>query len=247
MQNEGRLQSVERATEIPLLVLATAMIPLLLIPYVVNLSDGTQLAFLVADWFIWAAFAADFGVKLAVAPRRLEYVRRHPLEAAMVFLPFLRPLRLARFLRLARVATALGVNVQIIRNLASQKGPRLIAAAVLLCLVFGAAAVFLAERRADESNITSFGDSLWWAATTMTTVGYGDRYPTTPEGRGVAVVLMFFGIATLSALTAVVAATLVQEQQQIVDPRLDQLLDEVRSLRSEVAELHRSVSNEPKS
>jgi voltage-gated potassium channel len=238
MQSDARLRAIERATDVPLLILALAMIPLLVVPMVADLPESTERTFLAADWFIWAVFAADFGVKLSVAPRRLEYVRSHSLEAAMVVLPFLRPLRLARFLRLTRIAVALGVNVDILRDLASQRGTKLIVAAVFLCVVLGAVGAFLAERNAEGSNIASFEDALWWAVTTMTTVGYGDRFPTTPEGRAVGVVLMFFGIASLGALTAVIAATLVRDHATADErPKLDHLLEEIRALRAEVAEL----------
>ena len=182
MQSEERLRAVERATDVPLLILALAMVPLLIAPLALELSDEAEAAVLAADWLIWAAFAADFGVKLAVAPRRLNYIATHPFEAAMVVLPFLRPLRAARLLRFVRVATVLGLNVEILREISSNKGARLIVGAVLACLVFGAVGAFLAERGEEEANITSFGDALWWSVTTMTTVGYGDRFPTTPEG-----------------------------------------------------------------
>ncbi len=70
----------------------------------------------------------------------------------------------------------------------------------------GSLAVLDAERSAPEANITSFGDALWWSATTVTTVGYGDRFPVTTEGRLVAVVLMLLGIAVVSSVTAAVAS-----------------------------------------
>ncbi|MBE0610124.1 MAG: potassium channel family protein [Dehalococcoidia bacterium] len=243
MQSEDRLRDIERATEVPLLVLALAMVPLLLGPVMFKLRSDAGDLFLAMDWLIWAAFATDFGVKLAVAPRRLEYVRTHPLEVGMVVLPFLRPLRLARLIRFARVGTALGLNVTILQRLAAERGTRLVVGAVLSCLIVGAGGVLLAERGESEANITSFGDALWWAATTMTTVGYGDRFPTTAEGRGIAIVLMLFGIAALSALTAVVAAMLVREHAaEEEEPKMSELLDELRQLRREVAEMRREAN-----
>jgi voltage-gated potassium channel len=243
MQSEDRLKQIERATEVPLLVLALVMVPLLLGPVVFNLRADVEDVFLAMDWLIWAGFAADFGVKLAVAPRRLGYVRTHPLEAGMVLFPFLRPLRLARLIRFARIATALGLNVAILQRMAAERGTRLVVGAVLCCLVVGAGGVLLAERGEPDANITNFGDALWWAATTMTTVGYGDRFPTTAEGRGIAVVLMLFGIAALSALTAVVAAMLVREHNaEDEEPRLSELLEELRELRREVAEMKRDAN-----
>ena len=67
---------------------------------------------------------------------------------------------------------------------------------------------------ADENkNIRHFGDALWRAITTVTTVGYGDITPITPEGRLVAVVLMLTGIGVIGVFTATVASLLFEEQQ----------------------------------
>ena len=66
--------------------------------------------------------------------------------------------------------------------------------------------VTVVERDATEPNITTFGDALWWAATTVTTVGYGDRYPVSTEGRVVAVVLMGVGIGVMGAVIASVTS-----------------------------------------
>ena len=235
MDREELLRRIERFTDLPLLILALALVPLLIVPMAVTVSDPWDDAVLAADWAIWAAFAADFGVKLAVAPRRGEFLRRHWLEALMVVLPFLRPLRALRVLRLARVAVALGFNVQVIRDILEQRGTKVIVAAVVGTLVTGATLAYLAERGEPGATITSFGDAIWWAAVTMTTVGYGDVYPTTPMGRGVAVALMLFGIAALSALTATVAAFLVRESRE--ETTLADLLAELRALREEVARL----------
>lgn len=238
MQSEERLRAIERYTDLPLLILALVMVPLLIVPAVTELPRSWHSAFLVADWFIWAAFAADFAVKIVVAPRRLIYVRTHWLEAAMVVLPFLRPLRLLRFLRLVRLATVLGVNIHLLHAIVAQRGTKVIVAAVLGTLLSGSTAVFLAERNSDGANITSFGDALWWGATTMTTVGYGDTFPTTPMGRGIGVALMILGIAALSALTATIAAAfLVQERNDSEKSDFVAIMTELRTLRAELAEL----------
>jgi voltage-gated potassium channel len=68
-----------------------------------------------------------------------------------------------------------------------------------------------AEQDASGANITTFGDALWWSATTVTTVGYGDLFPVTTTGRFVAVALMLVGIACIGAITAGVAAWLVAQ------------------------------------
>lgn len=104
-------------------------------------------------------------------------------------------------------------------------------------IVSFAAVAWSFEQEAAEANITSLGDALWWAIVTATTVGYGDRYPVTPEGRGVAVVLMLLGISLLSVVTANIAAFFLErgrdEEQSARDAQLADLqarLDRIEGL-----------------
>jgi voltage-gated potassium channel len=129
------------------------------------------------------------------------------------------------------------MNVGLIHRLVTNRGSQLVTGAVVCVLVAGATLVLLVERDAEGANITSFGDALWWSATTMTTVGYGDRYPTTPAGRGVAVALMVLGIAALSVVTATIAAFLVEERE---GPSLEDVMKKLDELQSEVAALRDS-------
>ena len=107
-----------------------------------------------------------------------------------------------------------------------------VAAFTTLVALIAALTVLDVERDADDANITSFGDALWWAATTVTTVGYGDRYPVTGVGRSVAVALMVVGIALLGVVTASVAAWFVHRVQAQQESEVDETLREVRELRA---------------
>lgn len=73
--------------------------------------------------------------------------------------------------------------------------------------------ITISERTVEGSNIKNFSDGLWWAVTTVTTVGYGDRFPTTSEGRLLAVMLMIVGISLVGVITASVAAWFVKMSQ----------------------------------
>jgi voltage-gated potassium channel len=74
--------------------------------------------------------------------------------------------------------------------------------------------ITISERDVEGSNIKTFDDGLWWAVTTVTTVGYGDRFPTTSEGRILAVMLMLVGISLVGVITASVASWFVRLSQE---------------------------------
>ena len=235
LQSQERLERIERLTEIPLLAMALAMVPLLILPLTTNLAGAVEHWFLVADYFIWGAFALAFGSKLAVAPARWHYVKTHPLEVAMVLVPFLRPLRLFRLVSLLRLGVVLGVDVRLIKALFMRRGLGFAIALVLIAVVSGGTLVFLAEHARTDSDITSLWDSYWWAFVTMTTVGYGDYAPVSAVGRGIAVFLMIFGIAALASATSYVTTIMVREPQNTQDgpePSRENLLAELQAARA---------------
>jgi voltage-gated potassium channel len=89
--------------------------------------------------------------------------------------------------------------------------------AALILVYCAALAVLDAERHHQNANIRSFGDALWWAAETVSTVGYGEHYPVTTEGRFVAVGLMIGGVALIGAVSASFATWLIDRVRQVED------------------------------
>ena len=222
---EAMLQRVERLTELPLLLLSFAMIPLLLGPIMWELSDYDESLFFTLDVFIWAIFAADLIVKLAIAPNRIAYARRHWLEVLIVLIPFIRPLRILRLVVFG--ARAFG------------GARRLVNVDFLLVYAIGMviiAATFVTSVERGHDSITSFPDALWWSFVTVTTVGYGDLSPVTPIGRAIAIVLMLVGIGLFGGLTANLASAIVKSEDNVED-KVDSLLEEIRELRTQVGEL----------
>jgi voltage-gated potassium channel len=108
-----------------------------------------------------------------------------------------------------------------------------------LLLVACAGLVTLFERESDGS-IRNFGDGLWWAVTTITTVGYGDKFPVTTEGRGIAIFLMLVGITLFGLITANIAAFLVKPASGEKAATLDAVLEQLRSLEAKLDQLHAS-------
>lgn len=200
-------ERVQSQLELPMLVLSLLFIPVIVIPLVASPSDAQRSALEAASWFIWAAFVAEYLLLLYLAPSRLRMVRTHLFDLAIIVLPFLRPLRA---LRVLRAAAAFGRASTATRRIATRPGFRGFLVFSLAVIVTAAGAVASFERDADGSTIEGFGDALWWAVVTATTVGYGDHFPVTDQGRAVAVVLMLLGIGLFSVLTANIAAFFVE-------------------------------------
>ena len=220
------LLKLEKFTELPLLILSFAMIPLLVGPLLWDMDLETENQFLMMNYFVYALFAVDMIAKVAVAPQRFQYMRAHWLELIIVALPWFRPLRIVLILvfmmRAARGARRL-VNVDFL------------AAYAIGIIVIAATAVTTFERGHD-SKLENFSESIWWAVVTVTTVGYGDVVPVTAAGRGVAFILMLGGIALFGALTANVASFLVKSEDPNV-AQIKELTSEIRALRAEVSQL----------
>jgi voltage-gated potassium channel len=195
----------------------------------------------VANWIIWIGFAVELAFVLIVAPRKLAAVRAHWLDVLIVVLTvplastLLAAFRLARLLRLLRLIrlSALGARaLQAERALTSRHNFRFIALITGLLVVISGAAVAALE----AGEYDTMWDGIWWAAATVTTVGYGDLYPTTTFGRIIAMGLMFVGIGFLSFLTAAIAARFVEEDAQddlkatlrTLDARLERIEAELK-------------------
>ncbi|HTW17621.1 MAG TPA: ion channel [Nocardioides sp.] len=205
----SRVEQWERTNEVPLLLLATAF----LIAYAWPVLDPridpdleTLLAY--ASWTVWGAFAIDFLVRIYLADRRPSYALRHWYDLVLIAAPMLRPLRLLRLLAFARI-----LNRSAAGGLVGRVGVY-VSGVALMSVVLGALAILDAERDAPGANINTAGDALWWACTTVTTVGYGDRFPVTTPGRCIAVALMVVGIAVVGSVTALIATWLVQNVQR---------------------------------
>ncbi len=224
--------------DLPLTVLALIWLPVLVLPYVVHLPTDVQDTFAVIDYTVWAAFVTEYLVKLYLSPSRRFFVRHHLIDLAVIALPMLRPLRAARLLRLlnlTRVAVVLANALRRTRSLLTHRGLHFVLLAVLAIIFACSALVLSFEAHARGSNIHNFGDALWWAIVTVTTVGYGDRYPVSAGGRGVAVILMFVGIGLIGVLTATVASYFVQQSADDDRAELVERLDRMEALLQELA------------
>ena len=239
-----RQQTFDRfsaAVELPMLVLTIVMIPVLILPYVIHHpSAKTQSLLDAADYFIWAVFLFEYLVRLTLAPRRWHFVTHNWADLVIVAVPMLRPLRLIRSirvlraLRLSRLSALVGEGTQKAkRSLHARATGYVIVITTALILVTSVVVLDL-ERDVKGANIKSFGDALWWAVSTVFTVGYGDRYPVSAGGRAVATVLMMCGIGLIGVIAAAVAAYFVGEgsaaRQTVEDAEVLRRLEAIERL-----------------
>lgn len=168
-----------------------------------------------ANLALTGVFALEFATRFAASYDRGRYLRGHWIDV-LALIPVARGLRvarLARLLRLVRVFAGVFRAVDRVTELANHRGlAELVVAwlAVMLICCFG---FYLVEH---ETNplITSPFDALWWGISTLTTVGYGDIYPYTAEGRIAASALLLLGVGLFSAVTAIVTSFLLADNRQ---------------------------------
>jgi len=204
---DPRLTLMARRFEKPVLLASVLVIPTLIVEATAN-GDELSAAAAMLNWLIWLVFVAELAAMLSVAPSRRQWVRSNPLLVVIVLVtaPFLPPsLQAARVFRLARLVRLVLV-LRLARRFLSPAGLQFAAAITGLGVLGGAAAFQAAERTAIPPP--DLWDSIWWAMTTVTTVGYGDVMATTTLGRIVGIALMIMGIGFVALLTGAIAQRL---------------------------------------
>ncbi|MBS9532563.1 potassium channel family protein [Mycobacterium sp. M1] len=179
----------------------------------------------------WLAFAIDYGARLWLAPNRRRWFVRHLLDLAVVALPLLQPLRVVRLIILV------GALQKTIGNAIHGRVTIYTLASAALVIYVASLAELQVERHDPHATINTFGKALFWAITTVTTVGYGFEHPTTPTGRLIAALLMIGGISLVGMVTATVASWIVRRagaqgsaQPAVTAAHIEELRSEIRAL-----------------
>lgn len=233
----GRLEKWDKATEWPLTFAAVLFLAAYATQIIAHPQHTLYGVCEAVVWVTWVVFGLDYVIRLVITKNRWRWFYRHLLDLAIVVLPMLRPLRLMRFFTIIAILQRGAGSILRGRVMIYTIG------ATILTIFIASLAVYDAER--DVGNISSFGDAIWWAFVTITTVGYGDLAPVTATGRAIAVGLMIGGIALIGVVTATLASWIVERvsdntqksatasEQQVEDLRL-----EVRELKELIRELH---------
>jgi voltage-gated potassium channel len=238
--SQEALDRFERQTAWPMMILALAIIPLLVVPLVWDLPSGVEDTFYALDWFIWVAFVLEYGIRLYLAPRKRYFVSHNIIDLLFVLIPFLRPLRVLRSARAFALVRAARGTVILLRAVDAVKdviNKHKLGYALLVAgaVVVGSGLLVATLEDSDPGrNIRTIPDGLWWAITTITTVGYGDRFPVTAAGRAIGAGVMVLGIGLFSLLAASLASFFVErdleKEQDTQMAEIDQRLKRMERL-----------------
>ena len=194
-----------------------------------------EVLFMVDNLFC-VIFMADFFGRLIRAPSRRDYFFWQGVTDFLGSIPAIPALRLFRLFRLARVIRILRIGgpKRILHEFAERRSESALYITITLALVLltvGSMLVYAFESRNPDANIKSGGDAIWWSMVTITTVGYGDRFPTTEGGRLVGVVTMIVGIGIFGVITSFMATAF------LAPSKTDKAADEQKKLKEKAAEV----------
>ena len=190
-------------------LISIANLVLIMLPFI---DGAARQVILITDLTLTFFFVVDFAKRLRAARPKSRYmVHDWGWADLLAIVPLLRILRLFRLIRVMRKLREHGAErfVTDLRTNRSASAFGLTVALVLLVVEVASALIVAVEQRSPDANITTGLDAVWWAYVTITTVGYGDQYPVTTEGRFLGVLLLIAGIALFSVLTAYIAQKLI--------------------------------------
>ncbi|WP_280831881.1 potassium channel family protein [Mycolicibacterium frederiksbergense] len=236
---QQRLDRWEARAEWPLATVAAVFLAAYSVNVLAQPQGLARWAIHAVSLLTWAAFTADYAARLYLADDRKRWFRTHLIDLAVVVLPLLRPLRLLRLIVLiGALQKAIGHAIR------GRVVLYTISGAIMLVYV-SSLAVLQTERGAPGAHITNFGDAVWWAITTITTVGYGDMYPVTTTGRVIAALLMIGGISLVGSITATIASWIVQHVSTEESANAAATASHINELRAEIALLREELRRAP--
>jgi voltage-gated potassium channel len=170
------------------------------------------------DFIICVFFFIEFSYRFLKAENKLQFMKWGWIDllSSIPMIDVLRAGRLLRMIRLLRIIRAFRSANQLINHVFANKAKgalTTISIISILLIIFSSIAILEVEND-EQSNIKTAEDAIWWAYTTITTVGYGDKYPVTTEGRFIAMILMTFGVGIFGTFTAYVASVFVSDKRR---------------------------------
>ncbi len=200
------------------LVLSFYVLGILIVDMLIDLPNEVHRLIVITDYFACGIFFIDFLVRFYRAPNKLKYMKWGWIDLLASF-----PTHgLARFARIARVIQIIRV-IKAYKNISHivhsifhnhMKGTFMFASILAIMLILFSSILILEVETSPESNIKTAEDALWWSYVTITSVGYGDKYPVTTQGRIIATILMTAGMGLFGVFTGFLASWFVGDKKK---------------------------------
>lgn len=202
-----------------MLVLCVYVLGVLIVELVVPLEPGTISILMIIDSAICIIFLGDFFVRLITAESKLGYLKWGwiDLVSSIPMFDYARWGRFARVMRIVRLLRGVRSAKWLTHMALKKRAESVFLSAMMLTIItlaFGAIAILNCERDVPGSNIKNASDAIWWAFVTVTTVGYGDHFPVSQEGRFIAAILMLVGVGLFGTFSGFVASWFLADQEK---------------------------------
>lgn len=242
----------ENATifQVFMIVLSVYVLVVLFIESMFTISPGMSGLLDQIDSFICLIFLGDFFYRLHRAPSKwrflrwgwIDFVSSIPTFSAFSAARGGKIFTIFRIFRVLRAFRSMKVLFRYLLRNRSHNTFVTVAAISCMLAMFGSMAIFNLEAASEDRNIKTPSDALWWSVVTITTVGYGDRYPVTDGGRIVAAVLMVAGVGLFGTFTGFVASVFVEPDIKREENEVQALSREIRALRAELQVVNQKIT-----
>jgi voltage-gated potassium channel len=214
--NEDLAKKELNLFNIIILVLSLYVLISLIVTTFFVLSDEVTVLLNYVDNVICIIFLVDFAIRFKKANNKLVFMKWGWIDliSSIPYIDFLRAGRVLRLIRLIRVFRAFKATKLIFEHINRNKKQSALTSVALisfLMVIFSSIAILQFEKDVN-SNIKTAEDAIWWSYVTITTVGYGDKFPITTEGRIIGAVLMTMGVGIFGTFTALVSSWFIQNK-----------------------------------
>lgn len=234
--------------QIVTLILSVHVLIALFVQSVFPLTPATNAFLDRVDFYVCLVFLADFFVRFYRAPSKAAFLKWGWIDfvSSLPMLNIFRVGRVVRIIRIFRILRAFRSSKNLLGYFLRHRKTTSFAAvaAISFMLVVFSSIAMLQFEDSPDANIKTPGDAFWWAYVTITTVGYGDKFPLSPEGRIVACVLMTAGVGLFGIFTGFVASLFVEPELKEEERDIEQLTREIRALRTQVQSLESKIDSD---
>jgi voltage-gated potassium channel len=238
------MESLEKPNPYQIFMLALCFYAIfaLGIEHIVPIDTATKDIIDIVDVAVCAVFFIDFIINMVKAPNRWRYFFKWgwiDLLSSIPNIDFLRIGRASRILRIFQILRGLkATKILATFILERRKQSAFLAASLtsMLLIIFSSVSILHFEKGVPSANIQTAEDAVWWAVVTMTTVGFGDKYPITLEGRIIAITLMVAGVGLFGMFSGFVAAWFIAPEKLCQE-------DDLQTIKKDIEEIKNAIKN----